>query len=231
MLTIDAQTAGAAALGLVASLALLPVARHIPIRLRRQWDKDAEAILAERHSAVPQETAFSPADVGLMACTGALLGILVITTYGTTVSGAAFGLFFLAFLLLVAVNTKHMLLPDMIVLPVMWGGLLYHTAAGSGVEQIHGAAAGYLVPYVLVTIIRMAAGIEIMGGGDLKTFAMAGAWFGIHAVPTLLLAFILGTFALAPVRAALRQKNQGAIPTGSAHLLASVTCALGVRLF
>jgi hypothetical protein len=81
----------------------------------------------------------------------------------------------------------------------------------------------------------MGTGREIVGYGDMKTFAMTGAWFGIDAMPTVFFTFLI-YFPLTylPMKYLESTKKQylpsGYVPSGIAHLVASLICIMGFRI-
>lgn len=217
---------GALSFGLVAVLVLLPMAMWIPARLQDQWARDMEV---HARSAVEQQGvdySYTTAQKSLLALVAALVGYGVAWKYGAGPRSAAYALYFLSMVLLVAINLKHALLPDIVVLSTLWAGLLLQASSGNGAQSVQGAAVGYLVPLFIGLSFRQLAGKEVLGGGDLKTLAMVGSWFGLGAMPAAFGAFVLGS-VLWPVAAKLAgRKVRGFIPTGPAHLAASIAAAM-----
>jgi leader peptidase (prepilin peptidase)/N-methyltransferase len=87
------------------------------------------------------------------------------------------------------VDLDHQLLPDAILLPTLWLGLL---ASLFGVFQdsrasIIGAVAGYLSLWSVYHVFRWLTGKEGMGYGDFKLFALLGAWLGWQSLPLVIL--------------------------------------------
>ena len=87
------------------------------------------------------------------------------------------------------IDLDHQLLPDVILLPTLWLGLL---ASLFGVFQdsrasIIGAVAGYLSLWSVYHIFRWLTGKEGMGYGDFKLFALLGAWLGWQSLPLVIL--------------------------------------------
>lgn len=93
------------------------------------------------------------------------------------------------------IDLDHQLLPDALVLPLLWLGLLANTQ-GIFVElpaAVWGAAAGYLSLWSLYWVFRLVTGKEGMGQGDFKLLALLGAWGGWQILPlVLLLSSLLG---------------------------------------
>ena len=135
-------------------------------------------------------------------------------------------------LLLAAINWRTSLLPDIAVLPLMWIGLLFAAYQGQAEEMIYGAAIGFLVPWALCWILKLTTDREALGYGDLKAFAMAGAWLGSSVLPYLFITFMA---AVLVISVCLKNSNNrpsdefpaGHVPSGVAHLIASVLCILG----
>ena len=101
------------------------------------------------------------------------------------------------------IDWRTRLLPDVIVLPVMWLGLLVQVVieqtslSGSpaiGVSSsVMGAVAGYLLMWLPARTYQWIRGVDAMGPGDMKMMALAGAWLGpAPLLPILLSAFVLG---------------------------------------
>jgi leader peptidase (prepilin peptidase)/N-methyltransferase len=95
------------------------------------------------------------------------------------------------------IDIDHQLIPDSIVLPLMWVGLLMSVAAPmagadtlfvSPSDAIIGAAAGYLSLWSVYQAFKLVTGKEGMGYGDFKLLAALGAWLGPWpALPMIIL--------------------------------------------
>jgi leader peptidase (prepilin peptidase)/N-methyltransferase len=114
--------------------------------------------------------------------------------FGCTLQGIA--ALFLTWVLLAQtfIDLEHQLLMDNLTLPTLWLGLLLslHPVFASPVECILGAAAGYLLFWLLYWIFRGITGKEAMGYGDFKLLALLGAWLGWKALPVIVLLASLG---------------------------------------
>lgn len=95
-------------------------------------------------------------------------------------------------LLLARIDTRTRLLPDVLTLPLLWFGLLWHAGAMGGLigqvelpleQAVWGAAAGYIVLWLPCVLLRKWLGREMMGHGDFKLSAAIGAWLGYAALP------------------------------------------------
>ena len=102
----------------------------------------------------------------------------------------------LALVPITLIDFDHQLIPDSIVLPLMWIGLLmslFHPVDGASVlfvppgDAIIGAAAGYMSFWLVYQAFRLVTGKEGMGYGDFKLLAALGAWLGWQALPTIIM--------------------------------------------
>ncbi len=94
------------------------------------------------------------------------------------------------------IDAETQLIPDAIVLPLMWLGLamsLFHPVAGSETlfiaprDAIVGAMAGYLSLWSVYQLFKLVTGKEGMGYGDFKLLAALGAWLGWQQLPSIIL--------------------------------------------
>ena len=95
------------------------------------------------------------------------------------------------------IDFDHQLIPDSIVLPFLWIGLvmsLFHPMPGaetlfvSPKDAITGALAGYLSLWSVYQLFKLITGKEGMGYGDFKLLAALGAWLGPWpALPMIIL--------------------------------------------
>ncbi|MDQ6684095.1 MAG: A24 family peptidase [Pseudomonadota bacterium] len=93
-------------------------------------------------------------------------------------------------LALALIDLDTRLLPDDMVLPLLWAGII---AAGLGWipvslgASVAGAVAGYLSLWVVAKLFWILRKKEGMGHGDFKLFAALGAWFGWQLLPSIIL--------------------------------------------
>lgn len=94
------------------------------------------------------------------------------------------------------IDLRHMILPDEINLPGIWLGLLisvYGIFVNSN-DAIIGAILGYLSLWCVFWIFFALTKKYGIGGGDLKLFALFGAWFGWQSLQFIItLAACLGS--------------------------------------
>lgn len=87
------------------------------------------------------------------------------------------------------IDIDEQLLPDSIILPLLWLGLLLSLFGvfTDAHASIIGAAAGYLSLWSVYHLFKLATGKEGMGYGDFKLLALFGAWLGWQYVPVIIL--------------------------------------------
>jgi leader peptidase (prepilin peptidase)/N-methyltransferase len=125
----------------------------------------------------------------------ALLSLLVAWHFGVSWQTAAALPLTWALIAASLIDFDHKLLPDSIVLPALWAGLLINLF---GVftdthSALIGAMAGYLSLWSIFQFFRLITGKEGMGYGDFKLFALFGAWLGWeYLFQILLLSSLVG---------------------------------------
>jgi leader peptidase (prepilin peptidase) / N-methyltransferase len=128
---------------------------------------------------------------------------------------AALGWWLLA---LAWIDWRHMILPDVLTLPLIPLGL-----AVAGVlepeelwQPLIGAAAGYLGLRALAWTYHRLRGREGLGQGDAKLLAASGAWVGVSGLPSVLAgAAVTGLVAVgAMMLAGTRLDRHSALPFG-----------------
>ncbi|MDX5371432.1 MAG: A24 family peptidase [Pseudomonadaceae bacterium] len=115
------------------------------------------------------------------------------------------------------IDCDHQLLPDSLVLPLLWLGLIAnHFGLLTSLEDaLWGAIAGYLSLWSVYWLFKLVTGKEGMGYGDFKLLAMLGAWGGWQVLPlTILLSSLVGA-VLGVIMLRLRnQETSTPIPFG-----------------
>jgi len=119
----------------------------------------------------------------------AFLSILLAVKFGA--SKELVGALFLTWSLiaLAGIDFDTQLLPDAIVLPLMWLGLIlnyfgFYTDFGSA---FWGAIVGYMSLWSVFWFFKLVTGKDGMGFGDFKLLAALGAWLGWQALPMIIL--------------------------------------------
>jgi len=93
------------------------------------------------------------------------------------------------------IDADTQLLPDSIVLPMLWLGLIINsTGLFTDIHSaLWGAVFGYLSLWTVYWVFKLVTGKEGMGYGDFKLLAMLGAWGGWQVLPlTILLSSLVG---------------------------------------
>ncbi|WP_324288882.1 A24 family peptidase [Pseudomonas sp. SL4(2022)] len=87
------------------------------------------------------------------------------------------------------IDVDHQLLPDSLVLPLLWLGLIVNSSGlfTSLEDALWGAIAGYLSLWSVYWLFKLVTGKEGMGYGDFKLLAMLGAWGGWQVLPLIIL--------------------------------------------
>ncbi|CAD5375581.1 Leader peptidase / N-methyltransferase [Pseudomonas sp. OF001] len=109
------------------------------------------------------------------------------------------------------IDADHQLLPDVLVLPLLWLGLIVNQSGlfASPADAFWGAVAGYLSLWSVYWLFKLVTGKEGMGYGDFKLLAMLGAWGGWQILPlTILLSSLVGA-VLGIVILRLRRAGSG----------------------
>lgn len=130
----------------------------------------------------------------------------------------------LALLPISMIDADTQLIPDSIVLPLLWIGLLmslFHPMAGSATlfippkDAIVGAVAGYLSLWTVYQLFKLVTGKEGMGYGDFKLLAALGAWLGWQQLPQIiLLSAVVGAIVGISLMAFKKHERSVPIPFG-----------------
>ena len=110
----------------------------------------------------------------------ALMTFIAAFHFGPSV--AALGAILLTWCLIAisGIDFDKMLIPDEIVLPLIWIGLLFNIAGTYTdlASAVIGAIAGYMILWCFYWGFKLCTGKEGMGYGDFKLTACFGAWLG-----------------------------------------------------
>lgn len=134
-----------------------------------------EAPISVRYPVIEAVTAFLWVLCGLQfGVSNALAGAMLITA---------------VLVVLTTIDLDHQLLPDSLTLPLLWVGLLLNidNTFVSLESAVLGAVFGYLCLWSVYWLFKIVTGKEGMGYGDFKLLAALGAWFGVSALPTIVL--------------------------------------------
>ncbi|WP_339413884.1 prepilin peptidase [Pseudomonas sp. EA_35y_Pfl2_R5] len=128
-----------------------------------------------------------------LAC--GLLSAFIAWHFGFTWQAGAMLLLTWGLLAMSLIDVDHQLLPDSLVLPLLWLGLIANSFGlfTSLEDALWGAIAGYLSLWSVYWLFKLVTGKEGMGYGDFKLLAMLGAWGGWQVLPlTILLSSLVG---------------------------------------
>lgn len=140
-------------------------------------------------------------------------------TYMYFPSNVIWHIFFVwTMLLLMEIDKRMMLLPDILTIPLLIVGFLYATIGSGSIvvgDSAFGAFVGYFLP-VIVSLAIVWKDKDAFGGGDIKLLSAVGAWLGVQSLlyAIILSCFIFGVYAIA------RKKRAGAF--GPAIVVASL---------
>lgn len=131
-----------------------------------------------------------------LAC--GVLSALVAWHFGFGWQAAAVMLLTWGLLAMSLIDADHQLLPDVLVLPLLWLGLIVNNFVllVPLSDAVWGAVVGYMSLWSVFWLFKLITGKDGMGHGDFKLLALLGAWGGWQIVPmTLFVASLVGVFA------------------------------------
>jgi len=102
---------------------------------------------------------------------------------------------------MIDLDTKY--LPDALVQPILWSGLIVATLGWTIPWQtaLWGAVAGYMSLWTISKAYELARGVPGMGDGDFRLLAALCAWLGWQALlPIVLMASVVGLLVHLPLR-------------------------------
>lgn len=116
------------------------------------------------------------------------------------------------------IDVDHQYLPDVLVLPLLWLGLILNSTQHGFVtlqDAVYGAVFGYLSLWTVFKLFKLFTGKEGMGYGDFKLLAMLGAWGGWQILPlTILLSSLVGAVLGIIILQIQRKGMQQTLPFG-----------------
>lgn len=212
----------AVALGLTGGVLLRRVVTRLPPMLEQQWRAEAAEEQGREldetpirfFGAAPRGSTFKYPVVEVAA-------VLIAAWAGWRFDGGAavaafvfaWGLLALAF-----IDARHTLLPDVLTMPLLWGGLGL-AAAGYGFvtppDAIFGAISGYVFMIMLAQVYGAGTGREGLAPGDFKMLAAIGAWVGAPALlGVVTVAFLSSSLIGYTLIASGRMQREDALPFG-----------------
>lgn len=192
--------------GVIAGLVVAAISLQLPAALKREWRADAIDFLE-----LPPEIAPGSADearVWGLGSKGRLIAIcavcagvggLALWAHGPSLQAVLYSLLFWMLMSAAIVDIETLYIPDSIVLPLLWAGMLYFAVLAP--DQLQGSVMGAAVGYCALRWLPV-------GRGDAKLCAVAGAWLGIDSMLTFgLIASALGV-AVGLVYYLVRRKSE-----------------------
>ena len=129
------------------------------------------------------------AEYPLVELLTAILSLAVAFKFGASIQLVFALLFTWSLISLALIDFHTTLLPDSITLPLLWLGLIISLVPVfvNAHDAIVGAAAGYLILWIVFQTFKLITGKEGMGFGDFKLLAAMGAWLGWAKLPLIIL--------------------------------------------
>lgn len=179
------------ALGMIAGYAIKVLSNWLPSSLAQEWVSQAKEIL-DNDSGLTKlleaknETGLSK--VIVLIATSAITTITFLR-FGIALESAMVLLFAWGLLLLALIDARHHVLPDIIIYPLIWIGLIANDfdLFCSLSDALWGAVAGYGVLWIVLKLTKLITKVDGIGHGDLKMLAMLGAWTGWQFLPLTIL--------------------------------------------
>lgn len=171
----------AACIGACAGRIIGLIGSRLPAWLFDVWHRDAVAQLALDPDAVGSVHINKGIDRWRWTTPIAAAASLAVAGCfgGTYLAACLIGLSW-ALVLLSLIDAEHQVLPDVIVFPLLWSGMLV-SLLGIGVslhDSVLGTIAGYSALWLTYWGFKLITGREGLGGGDMKLMAVIGAWGG-----------------------------------------------------
>jgi len=153
----------------------------------------------------------------LVEATTALLSLVIALQFGVSIETLLILILTWGLICLTLIDFDHMLLPDQIVMPLLWLGLLVNindTFVPLN-DAVIGASVGYMSLFSVFWLFKLLTGKEGMGHGDFKLFALFGAWIGWQLLPILILmASVVGAVVGISLMLFKNHQREQAIPFG-----------------
>jgi len=153
----------------------------------------------------------------LVEAATAMLSLVVANHYGVSFETLLILILTWGLISLTLIDFDHMLLPDQIVMPLLWLGLLVNLSGTFAPinDAVIGAAVGYMSLFIVFWLFKLITGKEGMGHGDFKLFALFGAWLGWQLLPILILmASVVGAVIGISLMVFKNHTREQAIPFG-----------------
>jgi len=186
--------------GALGGLCIVGLTTWIPVHMAQQeaqWRAELHEYAERISQSMPEVPGYSLRPGRDLAVLGVALGIAVavggVAAQGWSAPSVLRMCFAWILVALALIDLRTHLLPDTLVLPALWFGLVLQTIPGFGTvgveHAIWGAAVGYLLLWLPATLFNLIRGADAMGHGDFKLMAAIGAWAGVSCLlPVVLVA-------------------------------------------
>lgn len=156
----------------------------------------------------------------------ALFG-LVAWRFGVSLDAFAWSAFVAMALSAAMIDWDTKTLPDVIVIPLVWQGLIASSVGWlshiTAAQSIAGAVIGYGALLFIARGFQLITGRIGMGGGDFKLMAAIGAWVGAYAlIPVVTLACVLTLMGIAVSKVTGRAAKDNLYPFGPALFASAI---------
>jgi len=160
------------------------IIQSIPYKLNVKWRSESLEYIDSSNEPIFEDFKMAVRSKFILSALATIVSALVIYTNGPNIDSYVFSIFFVILVLLVGINNKHLLIPDIIVWPLIWSGLIYQSYVGDNLEYyLYSVLIAFSLIFILQQFYIHIKGFEILGGGDLKMFMAIGAWFGYELLP------------------------------------------------
>ena len=143
----------------------------------------------------------------------ALLAATVAVYYGFSMQTLFAIILTWALICLSFIDLDHHILPDDIIYPVLWLGIIANMFGlfTDIYSSLVGAILGYSILWAVFMVFKLLTGKEGMGFGDFKLLSLLGAWLGWESLPLIILVSS-STGALVGISLILFAKRDSNIP-------------------
>ncbi|MDG2107312.1 MAG: A24 family peptidase [Woeseiaceae bacterium] len=126
----------------------------------------------------------------------ASLTAITVWHFGNNIEALMAVMLTLALITIAMIDAETQLIPDSIVLPLLWVGLsmsLFHPLSTTKMlfispsDAIIGSLAGYLILWSVFWLFKLISGKDGIGYGDFKLLAALGAWLGWQQIPIIIM--------------------------------------------
>lgn len=178
------------AVAFLIGLFIYPLAIHIQKTLLKNWRIQSwQCLYPEYEISQKIENTQKLSTFILLASCSTLLSALIVKQSGYHYKTGINLILIEGLLLLACLDFKYYLLPDCLTLPLLWLGLFCNTfnLFVPIYIAVWGSMIGYLSLWLIAAAFKYFRGLDGMGKGDFKLFALFGAWWGFSPLPTILM--------------------------------------------